>query len=312
MFGAIDEDLNFTCLTVYPGLECNLPEQIVLAIICWISTIVCVYFLVAQCKGDRHTFFHYQSIAFWSLLAIWLLFYGFVCLISFGWTPTSYRYYSQLMNSVLFFIPLFLVTVMTLDIYFMFRNPGVKTIAFFRRLFMFDLALFVALGVTLSLSDPARDLNSIDKSTALWSACTYLMLAVTYFATTRVFLNVVTTSIIQSDFNVFIKLGIYAEVALFIGNCVWKATFYFNVNVVEKWFAESPTVFENDIPKLSSSVRAVHWIHDFLFDVSPAALAMITGALIMKHDDLFKDNPYFHTLEIGESRNEQRKDGHAK
>jgi hypothetical protein len=312
MFRSSDENLTFTCLTVYPGIECNLPEQVVLGVLCWIAVIVGVYFLVAQCKNNRRTFFHYQSIAFWSLLAIWQLFYGLICIVSFGWTASSYRYYSELMNNILLFVPLFLVTLMTLDLYFLFRNPGQKTVAFFRRLFLFDLALFVGLGITLSLSDPARALTSTDKTIALWSACTYFMLAVSYFATTRAFLQAVTKSIIQSDANVFVNIGVYAEVALFLGNCVWKETFYFDVNVVEQWFAEHPSVINDGIPQLSGSVRAVHWIHDFFLDVIPAALAMITGALIMKHDSLFTDNPYFYTSEMGEtSTNDHKRGSHA-
>jgi hypothetical protein len=42
----------------------------------------------------------------------------------------------------------------------------------------------------------------------------------------------------------------------------------------------------------SVKCRADDLIHELFFDVIPVGLAMITGAQIMKHEDLFADNPH--------------------
>jgi rhamnogalacturonyl hydrolase YesR len=100
------------------------------------------------------------------------------------------------------------------------------------------------------------------------------VLALASFVTAQDFLSDLIASIVRSESNILVKIEFWAEVVLF----------------TLKWLAKSPTRVNEGVGQHSVKSRAMHWIDELFFDVIPVGLWMITGAQILKHDDLFTDN----------------------
>jgi hypothetical protein len=294
------QNLTFVCIYISAGLDCHFPEMTAVGVVFMISALVSLFFLRFLWMRSRtraHFFDH--SVGFWTCLAIWQLFYGITSIFSFHWTPRTYRAFSQSMFHILLFIPMFLLILMIIELFFIYRNPGTRAVSFFRWLILIFLVVFILLGITIILCDPATGSDSADRPLALWCGCTDFVLCVGFACATYSLLQYISFAAIQMGSSAcvnLVRLGIVIECIIFGIRATLEVLNYYQISPLENWMLTQLEKRGSDtFPNGRAGVIRV--VVDLVCDFTPATLAVVAAYLITKQNMLFNDNPYFNSRE---------------
>jgi hypothetical protein len=265
----------------------------VLGIFFWLSSLVSVLSCIVNiCRSRYALFVRDQIVLFWGFLALWQIYRGLLSLFDLHWTPFTCHLWGTTVERFMWFVPMCLAILILFELLFIYRNPGLGAVTFFRAFFVVFRVTYLALGLFVSFFG-LRYADDADRSNSHWCACTDLVLAIFFAIAAKTLLDAVTYPMVQEEdvccVN-FCRVGIVVFVALLCARAIWNGTHFFGANVLQK-LVLTWTVKDSQLP--DGRARAFNAVFYFLFDGVTSLIAMIAVYLFKKHDMMFNENPYY-------------------
>lgn len=283
----------FVCKNAMLGVGCGMPEMLVLGIIFIISAFISIAFLAyhfIRCKKNNQTYMDLLT-AFWVSMILYLLFRGIIQIVPFHYTIASLLIVHAGFNAILALIPISIFVLMIIELLLTYKNPGLKTMYFFRIIFVVFLSVFLIVAIVISTIDQ-EEMDPLIIM-ALWHGCTDF-LAVFFVAIPTVHLiRAISYPVVQPEDASCVKwstVGVWVFSITFSLRGLHNILQFCGVNPIITWITIE---MSGDGGRPTAAARAFQFAFTVVFELCTAVMGAVGALVLKKHDMQFADDPFY-------------------
>jgi hypothetical protein len=264
---------DFVCLNAMPGIGCGLPEMFILGLLYFLASLCAPYFLLqGRMRRDPLEATLWIRVSFSISMFIWLLFRAVISIAPFDYSVQSFQIVSIVVGDVLCLIPVSLAILILCEILFSYRDPGNRTVVFFKVMFLIFLVAFLVIAIVITmanLDDPAELVFSM----ALWRASTnFVILLFVALPAYQLFKTISGADHLEFwKYTSAAQYGVSFLILVIFVRIVYDALIYAETNPVYNYLnSETESAAEP-----AGGVRAIQFLGCFLFEIFTSVLIML-------------------------------------